>query len=511
MARRAVAGFVCMIALAGAAASPAAASPAAGGWTTTQLAGPPGELFLLGVSCPTSSFCAASGTQNLIATSTDPTGGPGAWHAVYVGEGRYEGGLEPVISGRQVQGISCPSSHLCVAVTTLGQIYSSTDPTGPASAWNVTELKPTGRNIHLYGVSCPTESFCVAVSGRRVNTGKVFTSTDPTGPASAWQEADLGESFDLRAVACASTTLCVAAGANGELVASRDPAGGAAAWSAVGAPGGTGILQSISCVPGACLTGNTGGNLLAAAEPTALGSWHETNGGGSVQITGSACATAGACLAVDANGDAIVSTDPTDASPGWTSTNVRPYSEAAERPGSEAANGLFGASCPGVEFCALVGSRGAILTSTEPFAAGTRPENPGGSTKSAKGGRKRGPKRPRTQIVHLRLRSTDGGDPLAGVPPRRVKLLVRFYADGPVRRFECRLDHRGWHRCRSPHRQGRIGRGIHRIQVRAVGRTGLRGRPAGKRFYVGRICRGSGHRLECVTGAGEMPAGWTLR
>lgn len=485
----------------------AAAAPAAGAsWKTTQLPGGPGELFLLNVDCPTTGFCAAVGTQNLIATSTDPTGGPAAWHSVYAGEGRYEGINGPVISSRQVQGVSCPSAHLCVAVTTLGQIYTSTDPTGPASTWSVVELKPTGSNVHLYGVSCPTESLCVAVSGRRGNAGKVFTSTDPTGGVGAWHEADLGEQFDLRAVSCSSPTLCVAAGANGELIASTDPTGGPTAWAVVGSPGGGGILQSIDCVAGACLTGNSGGNLLAASEPTKLASWRQANGGGSVQVTGSACASASACLAVDSNGDVITSTEPTGPHPAWSLTNVRPYSEGAEVPGSTDSNGLFGASCPSLELCVVVGSRGAILTSTEPFATPAPPKpGTGGGKAGGKGKGKRGPLRPHSRIAHLEFIRTEKTDGPFTVP-RRVAMLMRFYAHGPVRRFECRLDRKAFHPCRSPKRYAAIGRGIHMIRVRAVGRTGLPGPAAAERFYVGRICRGGA----CLSGAGPFPhqPGW---
>jgi hypothetical protein len=477
---RRLGALVCALALVLACAPGAAAAT----WSTTQLPGPFGELFLLGVSCPTASFCAASGTQNLIATSTDPTGGPGAWNALYVGEGRYEStnGI-PVISNRQIQGISCPSSRLCVAVTTLGQIYTSTDPTGPASAWNVAELKPTGANIHLYGVSCPSESFCVAVSGRRTNQGKILTSADPTGGVGAWQEADLGEAFDFRAVSCSSTSFCVAAGANGELVASRSPAGGAGAWATVGAPGGTGILQSIACITALCLTGNTGGNLLAASEPGTLSSWRTVNGGASVQITGAACASASACLAVDSNGDVTVSTEPTGAHPGWTSTNVRPYGPGAEEFASTEANGLFGASCPATTFCALVGSRGAILTSTDPFAPAAVPVAPNPHGTATK--QRRGPKRPRAKIARLDFVAYPHG----ALNPRRVSLRMRFYAaKGPVRRFECRLDDLHFRPCRSPSRITEIGRGMHRVSVRAIGSTGLPGRVAVHRFFVGRYC-----------------------
>ena len=485
-----------------------AAPAVAAGWTTTQLPdgpGEPGELFLLGVDCPTTTFCAASGTDNLIATSTDPTGGAAAWHAIYAAEGRYSsaegGGPSPIPSNNLVQDVSCPSSHLCVAVTDLGDIYASTDPTGPASAWSVAALKPTGTNIHLYGVSCPTESLCVAVSGRRINKGKVFTSTDPTGGVGAWREADLGEGFDLRAVSCSSATFCAAAGANGEVITSTDPTGGPGAWSSVGAPGGS-ILQSIDCIPGVCLTGNTGGNLLTATEPASLASWRGASGGGSVQVTGSACASVSACLAVDNNGDVSVSTEPTGAHPAWALTNVRPYSEEAEAPGSPGANGLLGASCPSEQLCVLVGSRGGIVTSTEPFVRSATPSKPGGG--GGKKGKKqaRGPLRPRAKIAHLEFRAPHDRIPsLTG--PRQVGMTLRFYAHGPVRRFECRLDHKAFRPCRSPKSYAAIGRGIHTIAIRAVGRTGLRGPLASERFYVGRICKGG----TCSAGAAVFPSG----
>jgi hypothetical protein len=463
-----------------------AADSAAAGWSETRLPGPAGELFLLNVSCPTASFCVASGSQNLIASSTDPTGGPGAWNVVYAGEGRYDTSAGPSVPANGlVQGISCPSSRLCVAVTNQGDIYATTDPTGPASAWSVSEPKPSGRNIHLYGISCPTESLCVAVSGRRVNTGKVFTSTDPTGGVGAWQETDLGEGFDLRAVSCGSARLCVAAGADGEILASTDPTGGPGAWTDVGAPGGPAGLQAIDCVAGACLAGDAGGDLLAAAEPAELSSWHAAPGGGSVRITGAACASPSACLAVDDNGRLIVSTDPTGADPDWTGAEVRPFGAYEERTGTGERNGLFGASCPAIDLCALVGSGGAILTSTEPFAPPGAVTTAGGRPGAGAGGRRR-TKRPRVRFARFEVRTPHER---FGSDPHRARVFMRFYAPvGPVRRYECRLDRGRWRRCRSPKRYPKVGHGMHRVGVRAVGFTGLRGRPTVWRFYVGRYC-----------------------
>lgn len=97
-------------------------------------------------------------------------------------------------------GVSCPGASLCVAVGSDNTVASSTNPTGPASAWAVTDLDGEGPNTHLYGVSCPTAGFCVASAGG----GKILTATDPTG-AAAWSVTQLAEPLELRGVSCPST------------------------------------------------------------------------------------------------------------------------------------------------------------------------------------------------------------------------------------------------------------------------------------------------------------------
>ncbi|HEV7483317.1 MAG TPA: hypothetical protein VGO13_09485 [Solirubrobacterales bacterium] len=373
-------------------------------------------------------------------------------------------------------------------MTTLGQIYATSDPTGPASSWSVTEpaASQSKGNTHLYGVSCPTASLCVAVSGRRQNKGKVFTSTDPTGGAEAWVETDLGEAFDFRAVSCSSPNLCIAAGADGELVGSTDPTGGPPAWRSLGAPGGTGAIQTVACVSALCLTGNSAGDLLTSTAPLAPGSWQERDGGGTVQITGSSCASPSACIAVDENGHVISSTDPTGPTSAWDSLNLVPYSPEVEEFDPENGNGLFGASCPSISFCALVGSGGRIFTSTSPFAP---PAKEAEGRKTAPG-----PKRPKTIIAKF--------EPPAPREVRRgrARVFLRFYANGPVRRFECKLDRSRFRRCHSP-KHFSVNNGTHGLRIRAVGRTGLRGPATFVRFWTGERCTAKG----CLVGGGELP------
>ena len=69
----------------------------------------------------------------------------------------------------------------------------------------------------------------MAVSGERYTSGKVLTSTNPTGNASAWTVTQLDESLDLRGVSCAATALCVAGNAGGNLLTSTSPTV-ASAW-----------------------------------------------------------------------------------------------------------------------------------------------------------------------------------------------------------------------------------------------------------------------------------------
>ncbi|MGZ3472574.1 MAG: WD40/YVTN/BNR-like repeat-containing protein, partial [Isosphaeraceae bacterium] len=372
------------------------------------------------------------------------------------------------ISGRQIQGVSCPSVSLCVGVTDQGNVYSSTHPTGPASAWNVAQIDEKGRNTHLEGISCPTVSLCVVVSGGRNDSGEVLTSTDPSGGAAAWQTTQVDESPDLRAVSCGSPSLCVAVGDEGRIVTSTNPTGGASAWRIIGAPGGPGSLRAISCVgTQLCVSGNKGGNLLISTNPTGgLSSWREVDGGGSVQITGVSCPSASECLAVDSNGDVLTSIDPAGGKAAWSFGNLLPFTEAE-------GNALFGASCLSRSLCALTGARGQIFTSSDPFAKQSAPKGPS---------RRRRPKRPRVRIASVHLPFRDE------IRHHNGKVTIRFYARGRVRGFLCKLDHKPFRRCRSPKRYQPVGVGRHVFQVKAIGMTGLRGPIAREPFTINRLC-----------------------
>jgi hypothetical protein len=471
-ALRALAAVLGMVAMTLASAATASASP----WKGIQLPAPANKVFLLGASCPTTSLCVVVGTNNLIASSTDPTGGIAAWSYGYAGEGPWpntDSFPSDRITGRQIQAVSCPSATLCVAVTSLGQIYSTTRPTSPPSSWRVTQMDAEGINLHLHGVSCPTVSLCVAVSGGRNDNGKVLTSTNPDGGAATWQVVQLDKSLDLRGISCGSPSFCVAVGEEGRIVTSTNPTGDAGAWNVLGAPSGPASLHGVSCVAVVlCVTGNLNGNVLSSTNPAGgLSSWKEVDGGGSVLITGASCASATQCVVVDNNGDVLTSTDPSGDRSAWSFTNLIPFKPVGKF--ELEGNALFGASCPSGSLCVLTGALGQIFTSTSPFAKPPAPEKPK---------QLRGPKRPRARIATVLLLH-NREQLLRG----KGRAMIRFYARGRVRAFLCRLDGRPLKRCRSP-KGYRVGVGRHVFRVRAVGLTGLKGPVARKAFIVRPPC-----------------------
>jgi hypothetical protein len=454
-------------------AAPAGADAAT--WNGRQLARETLRLPLFGISCPTASLCVAVGGNNTIASSVHPTGGTADWKQINVGLGALPGAPNQ----RQIRGVSCPSPQLCVAVSFEGLIYTSTDPTGDAAAWSVTDLDASGPNTHFYGISCPTVSFCAASAG----DAKVVTSVNPTGGPAAWTTTQLPGPLELRGISCNSTALCVAVGDNGDninpelgdqamVAASSAPLLGA--WNVVPLPGRQSLFGTSCPSTALCVSGDTLGDLLVATSPTAgTGAWRPIDGGGTVQVTDVDCPSPGLCLAIDNNGDVLTSTNPGGGPGDWTFANVVPYPGVNEG----APNHFFGASCPSRDFCAISANGGQIFTSSDPFV----PPAPVVGKDRKKRVRKKGPKRPRVKIALA---------PPPGVETRARKATVRyrFFArnHASVRRFQCKIDGRPFRRCRSP-KTYRVGLGRHVFRVRAIGWSGLKG-PITKATPF-RVCR----------------------
>ena len=383
-ARYALIFSCCAIALLATLAAPTGAA-AASNWTLRQLAPmTPSEVEtqsgprLFGVSCTSKSLCVAVGFYTdtpTLAFSQAPTGDLAQWHVVNlpypIGPGKTCVAGEPGCheGGGGFNGVSCASQKLCVAVSGDGFLYASTEPTAGADAWSPTVIGEG--KLSLTAVSCASPSLCVAVAGGpSASNGKVLTSTSPT--SGSWQMTQLSSSLNFRGVSCATPSFCLAVTGEGQIFVSTNPTGGASTWQEAETPGGPVGLQGVSCVSTLlCVIGNKSGDVLTSTDPSAGGAsnWSEANGGGSMRITGVSCPTASGCVAVDDNGDVLTSTDPSGGAGSWQLENLVPPRGA---PPVSPENGLFSASCPSTSLCALVGHDGRIFTSTEPFSASGR-------------------------------------------------------------------------------------------------------------------------------------------
>jgi hypothetical protein len=84
------------------------------------------------IACPSTRLCVALDDGADVLTSTDPTGGPRAWHSARLGF------TAPLAD------LACASVFLCIAADNAGNVGTSTDPTAGARGWTVSRLDPDG-------------------------------------------------------------------------------------------------------------------------------------------------------------------------------------------------------------------------------------------------------------------------------------------------------------------------------------------------------------------------------
>lgn len=302
------------------------------------------------LSCPTSSLCVAVDYAGNVLTSTNPTGGASAWTVAAV---------DPV--NRDLMALSCPTTTFCAAIDFAGNVLTSTNPTGGAAAWHPA---PIDGSESLIAISCASASMCAAVD----LAGKLLTSTDPTGEASTWQGVTVDTGGRPRAITCPSVALCVLVDDKGNVLTSTNPTGGAAAWSlpeeiAARTDERPEPLYDVSCpttsfcaaVDGYEYTSSevfSTGDVITTTNPTGgAGVWsaptHIARG-----LLGLSCPSAGFCLTSDFSGSIYASNNPTGDASAWTASDI------------DSLTTLTGISCPSVVLCVAVDSQGNVLVGT---------------------------------------------------------------------------------------------------------------------------------------------------
>ena len=474
--RLALLALLAFSALAMAAPGPASA----GKWELQEYLGGEGiHTALLGISCPSTTFCVAVGEPDQVVSSTDPTGGAsrlGGRPARRRSGNRLPRALGALPAGirRPASSGACPVPRRSSASPSPRRATSTPRPTPPAGpdAWHVVDIDDNGRDTHLMAISCPSRLALRGGLGRtRIRPGR--SSPRPTRPA----RRPPGQS-----PSSTNRSTCAGSPAGrrplrrdrpaGPAAASTNPTGGASAWRRSATPAGPGDLQGVSCIGGRVLRHRERRRQPAELDQSRrpLSSWQEDERRQSRcrSPASAACRPGSASRSTTTATCSAPTTRPRAAGPGRC-YNLLPYVQPPTK-STLPLNGLFGVSCVSISFCAMAAAEGRVYTNTDPFGEAT-----GAAAKKPRKSRRL--KRPRTIIADVK-----GG---VRVRNRRAKtkILFRFHANARARRFLCKRDGGPFRRCRSPLRY-RVGLGKHAFRVRAIGMTGLRGPITTERFEV---------------------------
>lgn len=207
----------------------------------------------------------------------------------------------------------------------------------------------------LQAVACPSTSLCVAVGYK----GDIVTSTDPAATIPTWTAKHVDGAEALSAISCPTTGLCVAVGSDSEVLTIHDPGAGTSASMSV-VEVGKGVLTGVSCISETlCVAVSNEGDVLTSTEPTGgAAAWPAEPVSGASRFTAVACVGKTFCVAVDNHGDVATSTDVAAGAKSWTSSPTS----------TEELNGV---SCPSSTFCVAIGYEGDIVgTSSDPTGGG---------------------------------------------------------------------------------------------------------------------------------------------
>ncbi|MDA0178915.1 hypothetical protein OJ997_01310 [Solirubrobacter phytolaccae] len=254
-------------------------------------------------------------------------------------------GAAPFSGGHRIDGMSCPTTSLCVGVDAEGRALTATSPA--AGTWTPT---PISDSEGLLGIDCASATRCVAIT----RWGEVITTSNPTGGAGAWATAKVADGTFLGGVSCPTTTFCAAVGSGGLIVTSTNPTGSAGAWTKTNVPG-VDLLWKISCPTASlCVAIDAGNNLLTSTNPTGGASaWQRTTIAGTT-LSDVSCPSTTLCVAVGYAGKLFTSTNPTGGAGAWTTSTFETQS-------------IGEIDCPTTTFCAAtVGWANKVITTTNP-------------------------------------------------------------------------------------------------------------------------------------------------
>jgi hypothetical protein len=341
-------------------------------WRIQPIPSPPGAAWsaLLGVSCVSPSACEAVGVT---------ASRSGAQKALAEGWNGTRWQLQPAPSlagGGQLNGVSCTSPSACTAV---GGTPPGTPRMTLAERWNGTswQIQPTPSPAggFLSGVACTSSTACTAVGGS--NSGTLAERWDgATWRIHATPNPPQGGGA-LFSVACTSLSACTAVGnSNAGNLAER---WNGTSWQIQPTPNPASaqftFLNAVACASAsACIAAgayiDSSGAFQTLAERWDGTSWAirptpRLPGGVTSLLIGVACTSAASCLAVGySSPNAGNNQSPATLAEQWDGTTWR-VQRSTNPPGAAASN-LNAASCVSRSACIAVGntsnSRGTSLT-----------------------------------------------------------------------------------------------------------------------------------------------------
>lgn len=311
---------------------------------------------LTGVSCPTSAFCEAVGTNQVTFTGISLAYG---WNGSAWKQQSFQG--PPGSTSANLDQVSCTSARFCEAVGS--DQNSANQAMALAAQWNGSSWRlqrvpssPGSTEVRLTGVSCVSTTFCVAV-GNSFGTGMFAERWNGT----AWHTQNLPNNGGLGTVSCVSATFCEVAGGGGGDVWNGS------SWSAQTIPSPANStfasLTGVSCVTSSSCEavgqyGDSSGNTFSLGVTWNGTSWalQATPNPAMASITGLSqvsCATVTVCEAAG-NSQLTSSSGPLALAESWNGSSWQ--LQHAVSPADAVTNNLNGVSCTSAVFCEAVGS-----------------------------------------------------------------------------------------------------------------------------------------------------------
>lgn len=253
---------------------------ASAGWTSWT---GPGVSPVHAVECPSATLC-------LLAAGEVGAGGGNLYRASSLG-GSFLTSFKPTDG---VGAISCPSTSFCVtALEGGGFIRYSTNPSG--ILWTAVAIG-TGA---MKDVTCLSKSFCAVVDA----AGNVRVATTEKGvkEAPGWKATNVNGATALQAVACSSTSSCLAIDGSDEVIKMSIAEGGGATPSSQ-VIAGADELTDVNCVGASCVAVDDEGAVFASTNSG--GTWAERFQARG-KLTSVSCASSELCAAMTDGGDVI--------------------------------------------------------------------------------------------------------------------------------------------------------------------------------------------------------------